>query len=69
MFANELPFEVRRGSFSDAKTPPGEYAQNNYEYWTFGGQRLEYVTPVNGMQKAYEAMQQDVEALARRVFG
>ena len=69
MFANVMPFDVRRGSFSDSKVPPGEYARNNYEYWTFGGQRLEYVTPVNGMQKAYEAMQQDVKTLARKVFG
>ena len=69
MFAGQMPFDVRRGSYSDSKTPKGEYAQTGYKYWTFGGQRYTEVQPTNGMQKAHEAMMQDMSNVAMRVFG
>ena len=75
MFADRMPFEVRRGSFSDAKgvdqqgRPRGSYARHNYQYWEFGGQTYTEVYPTNGMQHAYEAMMQDIRTLAKRVFG
>lgn len=75
VFANTMPFPVRRGSFSDAKgvdargNPRGSYARHNYEYWEFNGIQYTKVYPKNGMQRAYEAMLQDIRLLAARVFG
>ena len=75
IFADVMPFEVRRGSFSDAKgvdqngRPRGSYARHNYQYWQFGGQIYTEIYPRNGMQHAYEAMLQDIRTLAKRVFG
>lgn len=66
-YASEMPFPVYRGSYSDAVQ--GEYQKNNYQYWMFGGQKIQYVEPRNGMQKAYEAIMQDIENVAKRVFG
>ena len=68
-FAKEMPFEVRRGSFSDSKNPPGPYARSGYRSWEFAGVRYEYVEPRNGMEKAFEAMIRDVQTLAKAVFG
>ena len=69
MFAGQMPFEVRRGSYSDSKDPPGPYARTGYQYWTFGGQRFTEVQPRNGMQHAHEAMMQDMLNVAMRIFG
>lgn len=74
MFADSMPFPVRRGSFSDVNIgadgrPPGQYTRTGYQYWEFGGHRYTEVPPRNGMQHAYEAMMQDMRTLAKKVFG
>ena len=67
MYANEMPFPVQRGSYSDANH--GEYQATHYDHWTFGGVEMTAVEPRNGMQKAYEAIMQDIASVAKRVFG
>ena len=66
-YALELPFLVYRGSYSDETK--GEYQATHYNYWHFGGKEITGVEPRNGMQKAYEAIMQDISSVARRVFG
>ena len=58
-------FDIRPGSWS-------EQHAHQYErlgYWVFGGQRYYEVQPVNGMEKAYEAIMQDMRNAATKVFG
>lgn len=66
-YALEMPFLVFRGSYSDETK--GEYQATHYNYWHFGGQVLTAVEPRNGMQKAYEAIMQDMDSVTKRVFG
>jgi len=66
-YALEMPFLVYRGSYSDETK--GEYQATHYNYWHFGGKEIEFVEPRNGMQKAYEAIMQDISSVAKRVFG
>ena len=66
-YALEMPFLVFRGSYSDESK--GEYQATHYNYWHFGGKEISYVEPRNGMQKAYEAMMNDFDSVAKRVFG
>ena len=64
MFAGEMPFEVRPGSWS-------EQHAHQYErlgYWIFGGQKFTEVAPRNGMENAHKAIQQDMWNVAMRVF-
>lgn len=66
-YAFEVPFMVFRGSYSDETK--GEYQATHYNYWHFGGKQMTAVEPRNGMQKAYEAIMQDMDSVAKRVFG
>lgn len=66
-YSSEMPFPVYRGSYSDATQ--GEYQATNYKYWYFGGVKMTAIEPTNGMQKAYEAIMQDMAGVAKRVFG
>lgn len=74
-YASVMPFEVRRGSWSDqavgpdGKTP-GMYARTGYKYWVLNnGVVLTHIEPRNGMQKAYDEIIQNVVEIAREVFG
>ena len=68
-FAGDMPFEVSRGSYSDSKNPPGEYAKTGYKYWHVGQNKVTHVDPRNGMHKAYKAIMSDMQDLAKVVFG
>lgn len=69
MFAGQMPFEVRQGSYSDSKNPPGPYAKSGYRFWKFGGNLYTEIVPANGMENAHKAMMQDMRNVAMRVFG
>ena len=69
VFAGQMPFEVRQGSYSDSKNPPGPYAQSGYNHWWYGGTKYTEVQPRSGMEKAHEAMMQDMQNVAMMVFG
>ena len=65
MFAGEMPFEVRPGSWS-------EQHAHQYEklgYWIFGGNKYTEVAPKNGMENAHKAIMQDMHNVAMKVFG
>ena len=66
-YAMEVPFLVYRGSYSDETK--GEYQATHYNYWHFGGKMITAVEPRNGMQKAYEAIMNDIDSTVKRVFG
>ena len=67
-YADDMPFEVRQGSYSDSKDPPGEYAQTGYKFWHLGKTLMTHVDPRNGVQAAYDAIIQDMKNLAEVVF-
>ena len=67
-YADDMPFEVSRGSYSDSKNPPGPYAQSGYDHWYFGGVKYTEITPRNGMQKAYDEIMSHIQSVARTVF-
>lgn len=58
-------FGIYPGSWSE------EHAREFLEkgYWTFGGVKYTHIDPRNGMQGAYDAMMQDMQALITKVFG
>ncbi|MBO5963855.1 MAG: hypothetical protein J6P97_05170 [Bacteroidales bacterium] len=66
-YAFEVPFLVYRGSYSDETK--GEYQATHYNYWHFGGKKITAVEPRNGMQKAYEAIVNDIDSTVKKVFG
>lgn len=73
-YADQMPFEVARGSYSDQNVgydgrTPGEYARSGYRQWHFGNTVLTEVQPRNGMEKAYEAVMTSIYRVAREVFG
>ena len=65
-YAATMPFPVESGSWSRTEGT-GEFARTNK--WHYMGVEFEYIMPRNGMQRAYEAIMQAIEAEARRVFG
>lgn len=73
IFAGSMPFEVRPGSYSEVHYDPTTNAPRpNYYmdgYWNFGGVDYREVQPRNGMERAYEAMMQDMRSAAERAFG
>lgn len=64
--AQEMPFDVRRGSYSDLNQ--GEYQATGYRYWHFGGVKYTEVQPRNAMESAYRAMLDQWQDIARSVF-
>jgi hypothetical protein len=73
-YADEMPFDVWRGSFSDQAIgrdgkPPGMYARTGYRFWLLNnGVKITHVEPRNGMQKAYDAIVKDIHTVANEVF-
>lgn len=64
--AQEMPFDVRRGSYSDLNQ--GEYQRTGYRYWHYGGVKYTEVQPRNAMESAYRVMLDQWRDVARSVF-
>ena len=58
-------FEIRPGSYSEINAHQYELTGR----WTFGGIVYTEVQPRNAMEHVYETLQQEMRAIAERVFG
>ena len=72
MFKGEVEsqghFEISSGSWSRSdESETHEYRDTGK--WHFGGREYSYIEPRNGLQKAYDAIIQDIRKVAREVYG
>lgn len=65
-FADEVPFRVYAGSWSES--PHGQQQYSEKGYWYYGGERYTHITPKAGMYIAYKRILQEVERIATEVF-
>lgn len=64
IFASDMPFEVRSGSWSESHAHQYELTGR----WVFGGMVYSQVTPRNAMQNAHDKILEDWRSIAERVF-
>lgn len=65
IFASEMPFEVRSGSWSE--THAHEYERK--QRWHYEGTMYTAIAPTDAMQTAYEQIMDNWQAIAEEVFG
>jgi hypothetical protein len=65
--ASEVPYPVRRGSYSDQHN--GMYRQTGYEYWIFGGRPYVMIVPRGGMLAAGMAIRDNMTDILKEVTG
>lgn len=69
-FAEQVPYEVRPGSWSETHAKMYSSTLQNFGlgWWVFGGTIYYEVQPRGGMQGAWETVQKDWRSIAERVF-